>query len=499
MTLSEKAKNILEVWEKSESNIVVSSVAGSGKTTLLMEALKTCRYKTLFLAFNKAIQEEISEKISDQGLNQGKAMTLHALGLSAIRGSGKRVRIHKNKNWDLVKKTQEVHKREFKSINFKEKLAITYSLMDLNDISRMYLTEDFEEMKVIMATMDKSVPLVDNMDKFWKTFCEIREASYEEKVLEIDFVDMIYLPVIKKYYIPVDPYYLLIDECQDLSLMQHRLIDLLIGQGAVQQWMAVGDRNQAIYSFAGATSHSFDLFFEKPGEVVDMPLDICYRCPVDIVAQANQVYNVMIPNKSYEGIVGTVYDIEDIKPNSLIICRNSSPLIAVYFKLLAAGRPSFIYGEDIMQYLIRFLKSYMNKTVAAAKRDMNRKYLQLLSDTSEQGKFQTYIFEENYTNFINIESHLCEDTDTVNVLVDRLKELFEDRTDAIKLCTIHKSKGLEADIVYILNENLIPSRFAKSDEQLRQEKNLKYVARTRAKEELYYLNIDVKRDDVINI
>ena len=55
------------------------------------------------------------------------------------------------------------------------------------------------------------------------------------------------------------------------------------------------------------------------------------------------------------------------------------------------------------------------------------------------------------------------------------------------LCTIHKSKGLESDVVYILNEDLIPSRFASSTQQLTQERNLKYVARTRSKRELYYL------------
>jgi superfamily I DNA/RNA helicase len=70
-----------------------------------------------------------------------------------------------------------------------------------------------------------------------------------------------------------------------------------------------------------------------------------------------------------------------------------------------------------------------------------------------------------------------------------LKSLFINKENAIMLCTIHKSKGLEADIVYILNEDLIPSRFAKSAEQLKQENNLKYVARTRAKEELYFLDL----------
>ena len=65
------------------------------------------------------------------------------------------------------------------------------------------------------------------------------------------------------------------------------------------------------------------------------------------------------------------------------------------------------------------------------------------------------------------------------------------------LCTIHKSKGLEADVVYILNEYLIPSKFAKSPEQIKQEQNLKYVARTRAKEELYFLNTAKTEDFVL--
>ena len=34
-----------------------------------------------------------------------------------------------------------------------------------------------------------------------------------------------------------------IDECQDLSTMQHKLVDNLIKQGHVQRWIAVGDRN----------------------------------------------------------------------------------------------------------------------------------------------------------------------------------------------------------------------------------------------------------------
>ena len=93
--------------------------------------------------------------------------------------------------------------------------------------------------------------------------------------------------------------------------------------------------------------------------------------------------------------------------------------------------------------------------------------------------------------------HYCKPTDKVDVIIAELEYMFKtiDDSEAITLCTIHKSKGLEANVVYILNEFLIPSKFAKSSVQLEQEQNLKYVARTRAKEEMYYLNIKNDKDE----
>jgi superfamily I DNA/RNA helicase len=95
-----------------------------------------------------------------------------------------------------------------------------------------------------------------------------------------------------------------------------------------------------------------------------------------------------------------------------------------------------------------------------------------------------------------LSKHYCKPNDKVGVIILELDSMFKsiDDSTAITLCTIHKSKGLEANIVYILNEFLIPSKFA--SHPLEQERNLKYVARTRAKEELYYLNI--KKNEKMN-
>ena len=173
----------------------------------------------------------------------------------------------------------------------------------------------------------------------------------------------------------------------------------------------------------------------------------------------------------------------------MIICRNTSPIIKLYFGLLGAGVPAYIKGDDIMNSITRFLKPYLNYTVSGTKIELAHKMNELQADKTEEGRIKLYIFKENYANFKALISNMSTDYEIIKVLLQKIQNLFKVKDKATMLCTIHKAKGLECDIVYILNESLIPSKFATSPEQLKQEQNLKYVARSRAKKELYYLNI----------
>ena len=485
---SEKQQNIFDVWTNGDSNILINAVAGSGKTTTLLKLLEYCDLKTLFLAFNKSVQQEIQQKIDDRGLTQGKSMTMHSLGLSAIKNKYRGYSIKNGKNFDLLKKLQNKNKSLFKGMRWEDKLKLSYTLMDMNDISRLFLTDDISDIKKHLLSMDKVMHSSSFIPQLWEDFIEIRKASYEGTYIQIDFNDMIYLPVYKDLHIPIDPYYLMIDEAQDLNLCQHRLIDNLINQGTVQKWIAVGDRNQAIYGFSGASSSSFDIFLEK-GNVEELPLDICYRCATSIIDIANEIYPVMEYSNEIEGVVEDISDIELIKDNSMIVCRNSGPLINLYFQLLGKGKTAYIKGDDILTSIIRFLKPYNSYRTNAARQEMIYKMDELSNKKSEEGRIALYIFKENFNNFKLLYKNLCDGDETVEFLIEKVRSLFVTQNNAIMLCTIHKSKGLEADIVYILNEELIPSKFAKSEEQLKQEKNLKYVARSRAKEELYFLEL----------
>lgn len=486
---SSKQLDIFTTWEAEDCNILINAVAGSGKTTTLLNLLERCQYRTLFLAFNKSVQEEIQHKIDGRGLRQGRSMTMHSMGLMAIRAAYRTFKLNSGKNFDILKRVQEEFSMMFRRMPWKDKVRFGYTLMDMNDVSRLYLTNDLEEIFNQFITMDKPIFQHDRLAEVWNRFVQIRDSYYEGTNVEIDFTDMIYLPVRKRLNIPLDPTYLMIDEAQDLNLCQHLLIDMLLAQGTVKKWIAVGDRNQAIYGFSGAHTSSFDMFLEKGGEVKELPLDICYRCPINVIDAANEVYPVMEYSREEEGVVETIQNAELIKNNSMVICRNSSPLIDLYFRLLGQGKEAYIKGEDILQSLLRFMKPYNRSRIGEARMEMIQKLEELNQDKTDNGRLRYFVFKENFENFGKLSQHLCESWQTVNTLEAKVKSLFIDKENAIMLCTIHKAKGLEADVVYILNEFLIPSKFAKSPEQLKQENNLKYVARTRARKELYFLDL----------
>lgn len=498
-TESEKQKVIRETWINEDCNIVVNAVAGSGKTTTLLSLVEHCEYRALILSFNKSIQLEFTEKLEKRGLTQGKVMTLHSLGLLAIKNAYK-YKMNNSKSFDIAKAVEQRRRSLFQGMEWKEKLSITYSLVDMNEISRLFLTDSIEEISEYALDMGKFLTSHPNIGEIWTEFVKIRNNYFTNRVLEIDFVDMLYVPVFKELYIPVEPTYLMIDEAQDLSILQHTLVERLIDQGDIEKWVAVGDRNQSIYAFSGAFSSSFDLFTEKEN-VRELPLDICYRCSIKVIEATNQVYNVMIPHSTKLGRVETISDPFLIQSGAMVVCRNTSPLVDLYFLLLSEGRKCYIKGEEILGSIKRFVRPYSNTSIGAAKNQMASKLLEMQRKTAEKDRKEAYFFGENFEIFKRIIKSLFPNPAryTIKDFLEEIKFIFEENDEeSITLCTIHKAKGLERKVVYILNEDLIPSKFATTEMQLKQEKNLKYVARSRAIEELYFLNVPSMNPEVIN-
>lgn len=484
---NEQQEKVLKLWKEQKSNVLVNSGAGSGKTTTLLDMVSCFNKRSLIIAFNKSIQTEIEEKLIQRGLSQGKALTLHSLGLNACRNKIRSLKIDTHKNWKIIDKLKEIYPNDLKKVKRKEVFPLFYTLMEMNDVSRMFFSEDFEEILTQMNNIGKSYLNIPKLEDFWEKFKELRNLSYEINRPIIDFIDMIFLPVKYNLKIPINPEYLYIDEAQDLNLIQHLFIKKLISQGDVKKWAALGDSRQSIYAFAGSLPNSFEKF-KSYENVVEKNLDVCFRCAKNIIFHANKVYGNLVPFKEEEGIVANETKAENIKDGAMVLCRNSAPLLELYFELLYLKKPCYIYGDEILTQIKGFLSPFKYDTIGIAKIKLEEIHEELILDQTENGKIKLRIFLRNYENFSIFATRFSENLKIYNLLKE-IENLFSENKKGIMLTTIHKSKGLESDVVYILKEDLIPSKFAVTETQLIQEKNLLYVARTRAKKEMYYLNI----------
>lgn len=313
----------------------------------------------------------------------------------------------------------------------------------------------------------------------------------------IDFDDMIYIPTIfghpyKKYDM------VMIDESQDISHVQRRIIHCLRNRkGSIL--IAVGDSAQAIYAFRGAASNSMDLFREE-FNAEDLDLPVCYRCPKSIqelVVPTVPKFEVFEQN--IEGSVVEVekFDSENLKPlanRTMIICRNNAPLLSTAYNLLANSVPVSILGINLLSDLNGLIDAATEKRVVPVEMfdGMLQHYL-----AEKQAKAQENGYRINMSKLDDMRECLniiIENNPSIKTTLDiknAIKSLMCNKT-GVKLATIHKAKGMESDSVFIIRsdeegQRYIPSKYAITPEQIKQESNLEYVAITRAKKRLFFV------------
>lgn len=479
-TPSKYQVNIYDVFENTQDNIVVNAVAGSGKSSTLLQLLKRTKRRVEFLAFNKAIQLEIAQKTKT--IHNVNVSTIHSLGVRSIFNYFGNVEIKSNKAWILSNK---LNKNKWK-LNQTTYVKSMNKVHRITDIFRLTLCEDFEKCKKIC----------DDLGVDWDTqSMEMAQELYQEYCIHnqtpsmIDFTDMIHIPATNdNISIQSKASILFIDECQDLNACQHKLIDKLIKQNNAR-FVACGDPYQSIYNFAGADSRSFQLFTKKPN-VKSMPLSICYRCPTRVVDKANQVYNIIEPFQQNPPGVVRLGSSNEIQENDMVICRNVKPLVPLYFELISRGIKAKIKGSDIGAGLVKLLpktNSNTKKLIIDLGSKLNHKLVELEQNGITQPK--KHPAYDKLQDKVDLLKFLCEKFKTTNQIKQFLQKVFSDsKQQGVVLCTIHKSKGLEANNVFILDKKLIPSKFAKSQDQIQQENNLLYVAITRAQKKLIYIN-----------
>jgi DNA helicase-2/ATP-dependent DNA helicase PcrA len=463
---------IFDAIVKGDDNIIVNAVAGSGKTTTIVQG---CGYVppnefVRFLAFNKRIVDELKSRLPERI----ECSTFHSACLRAItESSTTRPTVNANKTNDILKNITDTKSEFFAYQPFVKKIVglakAELGKPNLKDLMKRHDVECDEDYE---TGLDYAA--------------EVLEISDKQRDI-IDFDDMLRFAQDATFRTKVDRIF--VDEVQDLSPLQHALLEKMLDtQGLLT---GVGDDSQAIYAFRGADSDSMSKLAAQ-FHCVSLPLSVSYRCARSIVSEARNPYTTIEPSPTApEGTVtrmGSNWDPYTFTQSDCIVCRNTAPLVSLAFTLLVGGVKCQVLGRDIGQGLISLAK----KLKATDMPDMHRKLESYFSHQAakcngDEGRVASLSDRvECLRIFMSAAS-------TVDEVITSITTLFEDKTSCLTLSTIHKAKGLEWDTVYFLNDYLLPSRWAKQDWQLRQEANLRYVACTRAKLTLNYIDLDTRK------
>jgi len=184
------------------------------------------------------------------------------------------------------------------------------------------------------------------------------------------------------------------------------------------------------------------------------------------------------------------YRSETFGKNTAVLCRNTAPLVALAYGMLYRDVPCIILGKDLGVALQNTVKK-MRAVSLIDLRDKLGTWVQRESARAESEGRDPSRVEDQYQCLMFFIRTLDEDCQSIADLDAKINMLFSDDSvgGRVVLSTVHKAKGLEYDTVFILDKaKLMPSRYAKLPWQIEQEKNLIYVAITRARVALYYIN-----------
>ena len=495
---SKYQKDIFDYIEHGQGHLVVEAAAGSGKTFTLIKCLELIPNdkRILLTAFNKDIVNELKKKAKE--FPNVECKTLHGLGMLMVM-----------KNVDEMSPVPEIFK--YSSQFYSNPSAYTkINLFRLKKHDRKTYMDnvkkyvDFARYFLCQTPKD-----LDEIEKAYEIETVADEKEVAMKLLEwgktnlktMDYTDMIWLPnVLNLKPIGLQYDYIMVDECQDMNKAERELVLKCFKMGT--RMVSVGDENQLIYQFSGSDKDSLNTLKNLPNTKC-LPLSISYRCADSIVEYAQRIVPSIEKNDDHR--VGNVLEdvpLEDVKDGDMVLCRTNAPLVDLYNRYLKLGKKSYIVGKDIGSNMKTIIESMNMTEVNWGNIEKDGLFIRLYDDlfeTRNKIMAESNVSKEDAINsrqfqdkldMINAIGAMANGINSVDELLGKIDVVFPKKVqkEGIKLSTIHKSKGLECENVYIACKSLMPSKNATTKWEKRQERNLMYVAYTRAKNKLGFLD-----------
>lgn len=587
-------KQQAEAAETLEGPLLIIAGAGSGKTRMITYRIAKMlesgidEKNILALTFTNKAAKEMSDRIREltkKKLKDLTTTTFHSFGLILLKKYIHHLGYHNNFSLYDANDNQALIKNCI--------ISLGYQIPDYNIYSLAAL---FSDVKTGRKTFNEEESAVKEIYNEWL----LSQKAYNV----VDFDDLILLPIRifeKKPFVLEEVQeryrYILVDEFQDTSLLQYKMVSMIAGK--YRNIAVVGDDDQSIYSWRGANYENIRMFERDFPERKEFKLEQNYRSSGVILNAANAVIKHNTERKekvlwteSAEGAEisirhhdsgddEAIFIAEDIKRKVRdgerfssfgILVRTNSLITQLENTLLESSIPHKISGgqsfydrreiRDMLCYLkvltnekddvsllriintprrgigrttIEKIREYADsnyKSLAESIKDLL--LTDKIQDRTKKALLSFMNLLESWRHIDNISSLVDKITQDIayrnmlmeeypdspktveykmtgiRILSDRIRKYIERNPDAIlsdyinltalvneeedgteekvSLMTMHASKGLEFNIVYIagMDDDIIPSKrsLEENPDNIYEERRLFYVAITRARKEL---------------
>ncbi|KJK42979.1 ATP-dependent DNA helicase [Lentzea aerocolonigenes] len=514
--------------------VCVLAGAGTGKTrTITHRIAYLCQRghvaptQVLAVTFTKRAAGEMRTRLRSLDVHGAQAVTFHAAASRQLRYFWPRV--VGGPRWDLIDQKIRVVGRAASRLGMPTEADALRDLTgEIEWAKSSLLTPDAYPAAASRAARDIPAPA----EQIMKLYAMYEQLKNEAQLL--DFDDLLLhtaaalednLEVAQEFR---DRYRcFVVDEYQDVTPLQQRVLDAWLG--GRDDLTVVGDANQTIYSFAGASPQPLLNFGRRFPEAVVVRLERDYRSTPQVVALANDVIRwargrpagsrLKLIGQRPEGPAPRFHEFDDEPAEADAVARRIKTLldegvaaseIAILYRVNAQSE---VYEQALaslgIPYLVRGGERFFERA------EVRQAMITLRAAGDREGSLpevvRSALGKVGLTDEPPTGGSARERWESLLALVELAEEFvaavpgadlprfcleLDARAEAqhpptvegVTLASLHASKGLEWDAVFLVGlvEGTMPIQYAEGDDaKIEEERRLLYVGVTRAREHLW--------------
>lgn len=531
---TDEQMKIINFGKAGKGSLVIDALAGTGKTETLMMMLSQLPQKSVLLcAFNTRIADELRERLPRVPGSFIQVKTFHAQGLALIKEHYRHLEVSKTGTEDMLRRAAG----SGGPLSFRIKRSAVNVLRTLKETTASRTVPTSAEVLALGYEYDHFDKKMTDREKALAVDL-VRDAYLLSLDLAsrqtIDYCDMVWAPLACELE-PRSRYQaVLVDEYQDISGPQLAMLRKLMAPGA--RFIGVGDVNQQIYDWRGSLGKVAWSIAREQLKATFLPLTMTWRCAKMIVAAANNLVPALRARKDApEGSVDRCawHELsqriladsvpftaqqtlsESYAQQTFVLSRNNAVLLECALFLWRQGTQFELNaGKEMLEPLFELLDNELDlRDESSFRASLNAWHAKVVAAAEKANAPSAADRADEYKTMLSTAVGYTEPTGIKRLLYD----IISPNSSGVLLSTVHKVKGLEADRVFLLEQTFArhqPAQKCKfcngtgectstscnggyyTPEIEQEELNIEYVAITRARMSLIWVDIDARVPNV---